>query len=113
MSDKYKLIKLQEKSFKEWYNNTNKDTTCFEFVTDCLLANGVILPPCKIDDPVYFVGKYTGQITNAYVTGIQKTEHDMFLFTDAGCFVSVNQQLGKTVFLTKEEAEQALKERDG
>ena len=71
-----------------------------------------IVPPCKIDDPVFFLGKYTGQIVQAYVTGIQKTQHDMFIFVDSGCFFSVNQQLGKSVFLTKEEAQKALEKEN-
>ena len=71
-----------------------------------------IVPPCNIDDPVFFLGKYTGQIVQAYVTGIQKTQHDMFIFVDSGCFFSVNQQLGKSVFLTKEEAQKALEKEN-
>lgn len=71
-----------------------------------------IVPPCNIDDPVFFLGKYTGQIVKAYVTGIQKTQHDMFIFVDSGCFFSVNQQLGKSAFLTEEEAEKALEKEN-
>ena len=45
MTDRAKLIKLYEKAFKEWMNNTNGNPTVSEFICDYLLANGVFLLP--------------------------------------------------------------------
>ena len=104
MSDKDRLIKL--------LHDFCFDGASCEDIAEFLSDNGVIVPPCDINDPVYFVGKYTRQIVKAYVTGIQKTQHDMFIFVDSGCFSSVNQQLGKSVFLTKEEAQKALEKEN-
>ena len=100
MSDKYRLIKL--------LRDFCFDGASCEDIAEFLSDKGVIVPPCDINDPVYFVGKYTGQIVKAYVTGIQKTQHDMFIFVDSGCFFSVNQQLGKSAFRTEEEAKKFL-----
>ena len=52
MTDRERLIELQRKAFQEWRNATI-DTFPLEFITDYLLANGVIVPPCKVGDAVY------------------------------------------------------------
>jgi len=75
------------------------------FFADHLIANGVILPPCKVGDTVFMVGVITQQITTHKVVGINYSEDGLFLLTDSFTVVSVAQQLGKTVFLTREEAE--------
>ena len=82
-------------------------------MADHLLANGVIVPPCKVGDTVYFVGLFTGQTVGQTVEAIFYSRNDITLALNNTLAVSVEQQLGKTVFLTREEAEQALKERDG
>ena len=69
---------------------------------------GVIVPPCKVGDKVYIVGVFTGQVIPTVVIGIDYTANDMLLHLDNSNFVSVVHQLGKTVFLTKEEAEKKL-----
>ena len=104
-----------------------------EIIADHLLANGVIVPPCKVGQTVYsmtecscedidgvrteceFFGygiddrictipngakcPYQYRVIECYVT-----ELNIFMFT---------REWGKTVFLTREEAEQALKEAQG
>ena len=87
-------------------------------IVDKLLKNGVIVPPCKVGDVVYFaVDDYHD---SAVIDGIHITEQGV-LFTwvqyevgyeltecwDEGEFNI--EDIGKTVFLTREEAEQALK----
>lgn len=74
-------------------------------LADYLLEHGVIVPPCKVGDMVY------------RVTTLQKEE---LIFEniikrviyDAGDCAFDERAIGKTVFLTREEAEQALKERE-
>lgn len=77
---------------------------------DHLVANGVVCPPCKIGDTIYTVGFHTGQILESTVYAITFCSDDVLLLMENTTFVSVEQQLGKTVFLTKPEAEQKLKE---
>ena len=71
-------------------------------LADYLIANGVIVPPCKVGDSVYQtdgVRIYKGTIINVvYETyGIAFDE----------------RAIGKSIFLTREEAEKALMEREG
>ena len=122
-----------------WFDFTTK----LERIVDHLLENGVIAPPCKVGDVVYAVGDKDGhQIKECKVNhfSFESAEHfevdvyfDCNLYCD-GCYFNAYSQsycgewdcdnayghscipiadFGKTVFLTKEEAEKALKEKNG
>ncbi len=94
----------------KWGNEGN-DGVMAESVADHLLKNGVIVPPCNIGDVVYrIVDDIEPHITKDYVARIVNygTEWAVVLISDRYIPFS---DFGKTVFLTKEEAEQALKER--
>lgn len=85
-------------------------------IADYLLANGVIIPPCKVGDKVYT--EVLNRIESFVITNFE------FSVTPNGwsCGVTSSNGLypmlfsfdsiGKTVFLTKESAENALKERE-
>ena len=86
----------------------------FSECADYLLANGVIVPPCKVGQTVYW---YNSAIQSKpypmTVTGIADYgEGHMWVYckngTDHRQFRA--SSFGKTVFLTKEEAEAKLKE---
>ena len=98
-----------------------------EILADGLLANGVIVPPFKMGDEVYRIVEMSTGITSkirairkeAKTTGIiQPCEPTIKRFI-RGVTVTKNniidccENYGKTVFLTREEAEQALKEGGG
>ena len=73
-------------------------------IADYLLKNGVIVPPCKVGDTVYNV---------LPIKLILEEKVERFYVraqTDKG--IIPIDMFGKTVFLTKQEAEQALKARD-
>ena len=80
-----------------------------------LLANGVIVPPCKVGDIVYTI--FEGDIEALKVTYTKTEESAEFVYRyyDArNKFLNMpfsDRSIGKTVFLTKEEAEKALAER--
>ena len=92
-----------------------------ELFADHLLANGVIVPPCKVGDWVYV--RYDGEVT-PFLIYKSRREEDLDFITscyDTRCYDTsgnpvfmsfCDYHIGKTVFLTKEEAEQALKERE-
>ena len=77
------------------------------YIADHLLENGVIVPPCKVGDKLYFL--YNNNVFDLDVKKIVQKEAGLFLvdkqFND---WYSVDE-IGKTLYLTKEEAEQALK----
>ena len=96
-------------------------------IADHLLSNGVIVPPCKVGDIVYAEGWWwrdgkdivAYQITNITITQNKKGEwtkkyRAMRFENEKTVDIQLNfsfEEIGKTVFLTKEEAEKALKER--
>ena len=90
------------------------DMCMVETIADHLLTNGVIVPPCKVGDTVYHV--YKGNtIVNALVEDWKKEAFGDCLFR---AYFSVNgssiillfgdNNIGKTVFLTRDDAEKAL-----
>ena len=102
--------------------------------TDYLLKNGVIVPPCKVGDTLYRIDYRIKRCSlhhmyskgNEYYCG---EDYNCFLYDTPACdcgeeyyiyeiktqnietIVCNMRQLGKTVFLTREEAEKALAER--
>ena len=105
MSERERLIKLINKGkWLMWCKLVDHT----EFLADYLLENGVIVPPVNVGDTVYHFG-YSFMIKKIeilqdeiiYRCGNLGTD-DYMAFCDA--------DIGKTVFLTKEEAEKALKD---
>ena len=110
MTDRDRLIELIIKGYTEWGNITRYEVSISEYLADYLLENGVIVPLCKVGDMVYAIGTITGQIIESVVIAIICSENNIFLHLENETVVDIFQQLGKTVFLTKEEAEEKLKE---
>lgn len=85
-------------------------------LADHLIANGVILPPCKVGQTVYLIPTYGGKP----YCGIVQDKVQMIGITSRGVHIKARSHhdhnkmymLGKTVFLTREDAEKALKERE-
>lgn len=106
-----RLIELIE-SARYWGSNTSAE------IADRLLANGVIVPPVKVGDEVYVNTNYRAPI-KADVVSIHIHEWGNFLrlLFDYpkmnGCFDYRFSHIGKTVFLAREEAEQALAKMKG
>lgn len=113
MTDRERLIELIKKANNEWlqkeYDHETKKTLA-EYVADHLIANEVIVPPCKVGDTVYMLGVFTGQIIETKVESIHYNQSGIYLCFENFTTASIDQQLGKTVFRTKEEAEEKLKE---
>lgn len=96
---------------------TDPETGSFtEYLTDYFLANGGIILPCKFQQKVYVlptIANGLDRITEMKCIGFIMScdNYNANLVTDKNklyqpCF----GDFGKTVFLTKEEAEQALRE---
>ena len=84
---------------------------CYEERTaDLLLEHGVIVPPCKVGDRVYRPSDCLG-VVQFVIISFNIYESEMF-FTDDSENIIYLSDIGKTVFLTREEAERALKERE-
>ena len=140
MTDKDKLIELFKQieytPFQEMTMKSNLGNQFTEYALNCivdeLLANGVIVPPCKVGDTVYVKWRLTKAseygIYPAKVYALRwDTKKNNFRVCVNGNFqISAYggtythyyraaftwSNVGKAVFLTKEEAERALKERE-
>ena len=93
-----------------------------EAIADHLLSEGVIVLPCKVGDMVYMPSIWYNQVHSYLVVEINLeagNNNTVVLDEFVGGFILHRSQavyfnqFGKTVFLTKEEAEKALAEREG
>jgi hypothetical protein len=93
-----------------------------EVIADHLLANGVIVPPCKVGDTVYItLHPYTflplKKVVEGDVVSIHKHEFGLFirvLFDTKkinGCVDYEKWTWGERLFFTREEAEKELERR--
>lgn len=140
MTDRDRLIELNRnaKLYAQEKADERGGLVCIDDEVDYLIANGVILPPCKVGDIVYAVGDKDGhQIKECRVScfGFESAEHfvaEVYFDCDNdcnGCYFNAFSQsycgewdcdnayghscipisdFGKTVFLTPEETEKAL-----
>ena len=86
------------------------------FLADYLLANGAIVPPVKVGQTVYDIGEFLCgvdapemyELKDNRITFVKSRDGDYFEYDS----VEISHgDLGKTVFLSREEAEKALAER--
>ena len=124
MTEREKLMELLSKAplgnypLGEQFSNGT-----VEKIADYLLENGVIMPPVKIGDMVW--DNDFGHPQGYDVTGFDvgrtmdnEVEHsELFVYCESwGGTITFSfpvSAIGKTVFLTREEAEKALAERSG
>ena len=95
MTDRERLI-----DFMIDAKRTEPETGSFtDYLADYLLEHGVIVPPCKVGDTLYCESAIKGHITYLKAPDLE------WIFENREIF-------GKSIFLTREEAERALKERE-
>lgn len=120
MTQREKLVELIQDAKK-----TTKGANCVlerdMLFADYLLENGVIVPPCKVGEKCYMVlEKLTG--------GYEVVETKLICFKQkddliiASCFINAplinnsiefyNDEIHTSIFITKEEAEKALAEKE-
>lgn len=119
MGDRDRLIELLKKDNcpspflcdeKCKYANLKR---CYEARTaDHLIANGVIVPPCKVGQIVWLVRD--GKIEETTVEKIVLKDKGLYLKLLCNSFYETTcRSIGKTVFLTREEAEKVLERSKG
>lgn len=99
-------------------------------LADYLLENGVIVPPCKVGDTVYYINRsyhielkkdniYEAKVVRIVTTSLG-TSLVIHIRGEWGCIQQPNidcietpdvKAFDRTVFLTREEAEKALSEK--
>ena len=105
MTDRDRIIELIINAKRE-----DPETGSFtEFLADHLIANGVICPPCKVGQIVWLVRD--GKIEETTVEKIVLKYKGLYLKLLCNSFYETTcRSIGKTVFLTREEAEKELDE---
>ena len=101
---------------------TDRTVSVSEMVADFLLSNGVIVPPVKVGDTVYEIREngrspISGRRFDRCITTVQMLDcaaiRKSTLYAKEKRYAKNDSvRLGKTVFLTREEAEKALEERE-
>ena len=104
MTDKQKITEILKAYTKK--NNISASSVILEEYVEELLANGVIVPPCKVGDMVYEINT-----ENPFEEDLRVMETKVERFF-VGTSIDIHSMdcIGKTVFLTKEDAEEKLKE---
>lgn len=88
-------------------------------IADHLIANGAIIPPCKVGDTLYDISEFVNGCSYPeiyeykcdYITIFTDKDGETVFAIDAINFYF--NDFGKTVFLTREDAIKALREREG
>lgn len=112
MTQKERLVELLKWAIDEAECGYNQyQSEYYEVAADYLLNNGVIVPPCKVGDVVYIVPR-DNVILDETVVAIEEINDKIILVNCTNAWVLDADWFGSNVFLTREEAEQALKERE-
>ena len=92
------------------------------YLADYLLEHGVVVPPCKVGDTVWWVTEIVDKnceeksdILLGEIASFSMQKEGLWAFcryVDGLTFWHLVSDIGKEIFLTREEAERALKERE-
>ena len=90
-----------------------------EHLADYLLANGVIVPPCKVGDKIYTIYPYGSDIFEHTVHAIsananeQATDIRLCAYDESKDNARYSSAwIGRNVFLSRKDAEKAINERE-
>lgn len=89
-------------------NSIEWNSTKVKELADYLIANGVIVPPCKVGDTIYQTDGV--RIYTSTIHEITYTANKVIFVTEN--IVFDEQAINNSIFLTREEAEKVLKERE-
>ena len=123
MRERERLIELLNKKYDHFCDQcgVNKDSRYTENLADYLLESGVNVLPCKVGDTVWIVGAvrklYSAKVRTFFCghTSAVRGDDDgghIHMIRTTECDIPM-QEFGKTVFLSREEAEKALREMEG
>ena len=105
MTDKERITEILKAYTKK--HNISASSVILEEYAEELLANGVIVPPCKVGQIVWLVRD--GKIEETTVEKIVLKDKGLYLKLLCNSFYETTcRSIGKTVFLNREEAEKAL-----
>lgn len=98
-----RLIELLQ---KVRFDNSEKEATIEEQIADHLINNGVIIPPCKVGDRVYEIVCDDPFFEDSILRVVESTVCEFVIYTTEE--MHNMKSVGKTYFLSREEAEKKL-----
>lgn len=106
-----RLVELLDKAFIECDDNYGRP--CTEQVADYLMSNNVVVLPLKVGDLIYRLDVLNDKIIDWTIARIDIYDEEI-VYCDDSFNVFTDEEFGVRggVFLTLEEAENALKERN-
>ena len=119
MTDKQKITAILKAYTKK--HNIFASSVILEEYAEELVKQGAILPPCKVGQTVWVIPKGLHEVCKATIVRIEynyySSPQEWLVVEYVSSIVGIQEHksridlmLGKTVFLTKEEAEEKLKE---
>ena len=108
MNDREKLIEIVRNSLKK---NIGKSCKLAENIVDDIIGAGVIVPPVQVGATVYCTDSYRHLIKPLEIFGFDCTKRICKYYCSGGDYTPAwfkPAEIGKTIFLTREEAEMAL-----
>ena len=117
MTDRDRLIGIIRDIFHTDFKGTDEEGYA-EFA-DYLISNGVIVPMCYIGQPIWYICEHvyagTVEIEEGKISMIQQKADKSWKFritVNSSVWDFTPEKIGTRYFLTKEEAEQAIRERE-
>ena len=99
-SERQRLVEQIKESLNK---HIGKSCLLAENIASDLIDNEVIVPPCKVGDKVYFI--YNNNVYNLTIGKIVSKEEGLFLVDKEYNGWYSTEELGKTLYLSEEEAE--------
>ena len=81
-----------------------------EKMADHLIANNVVVLPCKVGQVLWFPSEYYNKPYSIFITKAEIYEEETIMYSEGGS-EWYEEDIGKTVFLSRAEAENVLNER--
>lgn len=116
-----RLIALLNKLFEEQYEK--RELLTAQYAADHLLEDGIIVPPVNIGQTVWVYNAttnniYKNKVVCINIMGASKYKNRIVVeyrnqYGESSCRKFTWAQIGKQVFLTEQEAVEALAERSG
>lgn len=118
-----RLIRDGDRAFSDKYTGEvmSHIDELYEFIADYLLDNGVIVPPCKVGDVVYYLHEICDEDDEEYLdiidgecASISKQKEALWVYCryeNGLTYWHKVDEIGKSIFFSEAEAEYALKNR--
>jgi hypothetical protein len=108
MTDRERMTEILKAYTKK--HNIMASSVILEEYAEELIKQGAIMPICKFEDTIYRIGG-KGEIYGDWELCHIQVYPDEILYIDDSDNYFTAEDIGKTVFLTKEEAEAELQKR--